>query len=134
MATVARLFPPFLNFGSEDKGPNGPVRYLQNTLIAYRPRLAAAIGLVPDGKYGKVMQAMVIIIQDEAVEDRQVDENFEVDGHTGTRTRGLMKELWRLDVNAIPFVEGGECMYMAPDSAEPQLWDRAAAEAEAFVW
>jgi hypothetical protein len=110
--------------GSRDSGLNGPVRYLQNTLIAWDTRMAAAVGLIPDGDYGERTARMVVVLQASAISDDMiVPDGFTVDGDCGPNTREYIKDFWRLDLNAIPFIAGGECEYCDSESPEPQLWN-----------
>lgn len=117
-----------LNVGSRDKGPNGPVRYLQNILFAWRPRLARAFELVPDGDYGDVTKKLIMVLQDEA-DPHWHQGAFVVDGNFGPATRAyILDGLLVLDLDAIPFAEGGACVYI-DDEGNEQLWDPIAAAA-----
>ena len=74
------FFPPYLDRGSLDTGPNGPVRFLQNFLIAHIPAFARAIGLVPDGDYGDKTLAGVAFVQYQAMVE---------EGYACTWSRGV---------------------------------------------
>jgi|GEM_PF-2762308 hypothetical protein len=121
------LFPPHLDKGSRDTGPNGPVRFLQNLLIANLPEVARAIGLIPDGDYGDKTLALVVFVQYLAAREGYDVEPDNIDGHLGPITRkGLLAE-WHLALDKIPAQAGGECLYMGPGFTEPKPWPPAPA-------
>lgn len=136
MTKFIPLFPvEGLAEGSHDLGPNGPIRHFQTNLISHRPRLAIAIGLIADGIYGPKTAFMVGDIQDVAIEEEsRYEEEFPVDCGLGPNTVDyIAEELWGLDLYAIPFVAGGECMYRSVDMTELAHWPPAADELEEAV-
>jgi hypothetical protein len=126
------LFPPYLNKGSKDLGPNGPVRLLQEGLSQFFPGTAAKIRLVVDGNYGDRTEILVIVLQDTVNRKlgNRFEELLEVDGNFEPATRTACWDNlqdWYV-MPARPSNPGGACMYVGPDSPEPILWDPLADE------
>lgn len=125
--TPTPLFPPFLNKGSRDKKDKGPVRRLQEALAVLLPGTAKRIGLVVDGDYGEITATLVTAAQDlvnPILKDNEAG-YINTDGDFGPATRralGNYVDEWPLDdCHQIPFVEGGECLYVGPDSTEAEV-------------
>lgn len=116
------LFPfPCFGKGSKDTGPSGPVRLLQNVLLAHMPEFGRAIGLIPDGDYGDKTVAAITALQHVALLEGSLEPE-EVTGFFDLATRRYVAAALTLDFDCVPFQEGGGCMYMAPGFAEPKLW------------
>jgi hypothetical protein len=115
------LFPPYLDHGSSDTGPFGPVRILQGLLFIEMPELARVVGLVADGDYGLATKSLVAFVQYMAM--GKVDFPAErVDGNLGPETREYLRREWSVNFDNIPFRAGGECTYVSPEFGKPQSW------------
>ena len=109
------------------------MRDLQKKLGVAEPELTAAVGLIPDGDYGDKTFIVVAVIQVRAILAGYIAEGFVVDGHCGRATRAYFQaNILVVDLNEIPFAEGGECMYADPDLSEPLLWKADSEEPENF--
>lgn len=116
MTTFVSLFPPFLNKGSKDTCPNGPVRWLQEFLCAAG---FAVDGMIADGDYGdKTAESVAAMQHDLGFEDD------EADGNCGPKTREAMDDILGVDINDIPMGDrtGEVVVFVHPDHTEPQHW------------
>ncbi len=86
------MFPPFLNKGSKDVVPAGPVRFLQRFLIANGH---AGEKLIADGDYGDKTADAVRRLQRRMV-------GIKPDGNFGPKTRAACAEIFGIHVDKIP--------------------------------
>ncbi|MBI4155666.1 MAG: peptidoglycan-binding protein [Candidatus Zambryskibacteria bacterium] len=114
MVGTKAFFPPYLNKGSRDIYPGGPVHFLGRLLIALR---AAVPGFEVDGDYGPKMA--------ESVKELQWRLGFVgdvVDGNFGPGTRAQLDKDFFIDVGSIPSGPGCDVWYIGPGGDEPVFW------------
>ncbi len=121
-AETTGFFPPLLGVGSYDKGPGGPVQFLQRMLLI----LSCAVpGLVDHGRYDEPTAQSVAILQRRL--QMIVDEPSRgfLAGIFDGFTRDALRRRNHIDFSKLPVLANG-CVYIGSDG-EPQEWPKPTA-------